>query len=88
VLQAREQAFSTSAVLHVGASDDHGEQQPSRIDEEMALATLHMFVGIIAAHPPFSVVLTDWLSILPALGWRCRPAATRTSPRSKSCITS
>jgi hypothetical protein len=28
VLQAREQAFSTGAVLHVGRRDHHGQQQP------------------------------------------------------------
>ena len=77
MLQAREQAFSTGAVLHVGSRDHHGQQQPYGIDEDVALAALDMFVGIIAVDPPFSVVLMDWLSMLPALGWRCRPAAGR-----------
>jgi hypothetical protein len=52
----------------------------------MALTAFDLFVDIKAAKPPFSVVFTDWLSRIPALGWRRFPAATRTSPRSKSCI--
>src|SRR5690349_11621800 len=35
---------------------------------------------------PLSVVFTVWLSIIPALGSRLRPWASRTSPRSLSCI--
>jgi hypothetical protein len=87
VLQAGEQTFSTGTVLPIGRRDHHGQHQPSRIDEDGALAALDLFVGIIAVDPPFSVVLTDWLSMLAALGWRGRPAATRTSPRRRSCIT-
>jgi len=34
----------------------------------MALATFDVFVGIKAPEPPFSVVFTDWLSMIPALG--------------------
>ena len=52
----------------------------------MAFAALDLFVRIKAADPPFSVVLTDWLSMIPALGWRCFPLATRTSPRNRSCM--
>jgi hypothetical protein len=86
VRQAREQAFGTGTVLHVGRGDHHGQQQPERIDENMALATLDLLVRIVAVDPPFSVVLTDWRSILPALGWRCRPMATRIAPRSMSWL--
>ena len=86
--QTRQQAFGGRAVWPVGGRDDHAKQQPSRIDEAMALATLDMFGGIIAAAPPCLVVLTDWQSMFPALGWRWRPSASRTSPRRRSCITS
>ena len=75
------------AVLHTGGRDDYGEDQSEGIDEDMPLAAFDLFVGVEAAEPPFSVVLTDWLSMTPALGWRRLPAATRTSPRSRSCMT-
>jgi len=52
----------------------------------MALAALDLFMDLKATEPPFSVVFTDCLSILAALGWRRLPAAIRTSPRSRSCI--
>jgi hypothetical protein len=88
VLQTPAHAFSPSAVWHVGGRDDHGQQQPSRIAAEMALTAIDLCVGIGAVDPPFSVVWTDGLSLLPALGWRCRPAAARTSPRRRSWSTS
>jgi hypothetical protein len=72
------------AVLHISRSDHHGEQQPEGIDEDMPLATIDMFGLIVAVDPPFSVVLTDWLSITPALGCRCFPLALRTLPRRRS----
>src|SRR5918996_5588099 len=75
------------AVLHAGGRDDDGQDQSERVDEEMPFAAFDLFVGVEAANPPFSVVLTDWLSMTPALGWRRLPAATRTSPRSRSCRT-
>jgi hypothetical protein len=40
----------------------------SRVDENVALAPLDLFVRLVPTDPPFSVVLTDWLSIIPALG--------------------
>jgi hypothetical protein len=58
----------------------------ARAAQEVALAAFDLLVGIKAAESPFSVVLTDWLSRMPALGWRRLPAAARTSPRSRSCI--
>jgi hypothetical protein len=63
---------------------DYGEHEPHDIDQKMSLATVHFLSRVVAMDPPFSVVLTDWLSIMAALGWRLRPAFTRTSPRSLS----
>jgi hypothetical protein len=74
------------AVLHAGGRDDDGQDQSERVDEDMPFAAFDLFVGVEAADPPFSVVLTDWLSMTPALDWRRLPAATRTSPRSRSCM--
>jgi hypothetical protein len=86
VLEGREHDLGTIPVLHTGGGDDGGQDQPKGIDENMPFAPFDLFVGIKATDPPFSVVLTDWLSRIPALGCRRLPAATRTSPRSKSCI--
>jgi hypothetical protein len=81
-----QQGFGPVTILHTRRGDNDGQDQPERVDEEMPLAAFDLFVDIKAAEPPFSVVFTDWLSRIPALGWRRLPAATRTSPRSKSCI--
>jgi hypothetical protein len=45
--------------LHTGRRDDHAEEPPEGIDEDMALEPLDLFPGIIATDPPFSVVLMD-----------------------------
>ena len=84
--QDLQQRLCAIAVWHTGGGDDDRQQQAERIDEEVAFAAFDLFVCIEATDPPFSVVLTDWLSMIPALGWRCLPMATRTSPRSRSCI--
>ena len=39
---------------------------------------------IIAARPPFSVVRTDWLSMMAPLGVALRPSLSRTMGRSAS----
>jgi hypothetical protein len=74
-------------VLHTGGCDHDGEEPPSRIDEHMPCAPLDLLVRIKAADPPFSVALTDWLEMTAVLDCRGSPAATRISPRSRSCIT-
>jgi hypothetical protein len=70
--------------LDAGRRDDDRQQQPEGIHEDVTLPPLDLLARVIAPDPPFSVVFTDWLSRMPALGWRCRPAAARTSPRSMS----
>jgi hypothetical protein len=55
------------AVLRAGGRDD-GQDQSERADEELPFAAFDLSVGVEAADPPFSVVLTDWLSMTPALG--------------------
>ena len=46
------------------------QEHAKRIDEEMALVAFGLLVGINAAAPSVSVVLTNWLSMIPALGCR------------------
>ena len=84
--QDLQQRLCAIAVLHAGGGDDDRQQQAERIDEDVAFAAFDLFVRVKPADPPFSVVLTDWLSMIPALGRRCLPVATRTSPRNRSCM--
>jgi hypothetical protein len=87
VPQALEHTLGPPAVWHIGSRDRDGQEEAEGIDEDMALPAFDLFMGIKAADPPFSVVLPDWLSMMPALGWRRLPSATRTSPRRRSCMT-
>jgi hypothetical protein len=74
----------TIAVLNIGRMDDGNKHQPKNIYEQMAFAAIDLLASIVAVRPPFSVVLTDWLSMMAALGCRFRPAASRASPRNSS----
>jgi hypothetical protein len=56
---------------------DHAEQQPLRVDRNLALAPPDLFGGIVAARPPFSVVFTLWLSMMAAVGLASRPSLSR-----------
>jgi hypothetical protein len=49
--------------------DQHRQDQPEGVDQQVALAAVDLLDGIVAAFgPPFLVVLTDWLSRMAALG--------------------
>ena len=63
-----EERLGPLTILHTSRRDDDREQQSEGIDEEMPLAAFDLFAGIVPPEPPFSVVLTDWLSMMPALG--------------------
>jgi hypothetical protein len=64
------------------------EEQTEDIDDDVALAPTDALAAVIAPDPLFSVVFTVWLSMIPALGSRVRPKASRRSPRRVSCIRS
>ena len=83
-----EHQFGTITFLDVRRMHHHDQQQPQRIDQDVALAAGYQLGGIEAARPPFPVVLTDWLSMIAALGVAWRPAACRTCSRNKSCACS
>jgi hypothetical protein len=65
---------------------DEPDDQPDRIDNDVTFPSENLLAGVISAKPPFSVVFTLWLSMIPALGVDSRPASRRTSSRSESCI--
>jgi hypothetical protein len=67
--------------LDIGGMHHHRHHHAHGIHQQMACASVDGFASISPARPPFSVVVTDWLSRIAALGAASRPAATRTSVR-------
>ena len=76
--------LGTVAVLNVGRVNDHTQQQTDRIDQNMPFPAFYLFARIVTTRPPFSVVFTDWLSIIAALGVGSRPACRRVCSRRMS----
>ncbi len=90
--------------LHYGeqpaTGDPSSRHQPARVasvrpdqlqgvHHDMPFASRYPFASVVTLRPPFSVVFTDWLSILEqsgmaALGVASRPAASRTRARRAS----
>ena len=56
---AVEDDVRTVPVSDIGRMDDDLQDESLRIDEEVAFAATQTFAPVIAAQPPFSVVLTD-----------------------------
>ena len=65
------------AVLNVGGMDEDEDQKSAGVGDDVPLATLDLLARVIARYPPLSVVLTDWLSMTPAVGLASRPACSR-----------
>ena len=59
LFERRKQAFAAAVVLDIGFMDLRTQDQPIRIDQQVALATFDLFAPIVAASPPFCVVFTD-----------------------------
>ena len=57
------------------------EDQAFCVDNQVAFAPFDLFPCIVSATTPFSVVLTDGLSIIAALGVASRPSSWRKSSR-------
>jgi hypothetical protein len=66
--QDSQEVHGPSAVLHTGGRDRDREQEASRVHAYRALAPVHLLVRVVPVGPPCSVVLTDWLSMIPARG--------------------
>jgi hypothetical protein len=64
------------------------EQQPHGVNYDVALASFNQLPRIEPTGPPFSVVFTDWLSMMAALGVGSRPASIRVRSRSASWMRS
>jgi hypothetical protein len=81
-----KQQFGPIPILDCRGMHHHCQQQPQRIDQDMPLATVDLLPRIVPMYPPFSVVFTDWLSTIPAVGSGSFPSATRTARRRASFI--
>ena len=83
-------------VLHIGRVDLGADQQAACIGDDMAFAPPSLRWGRLLTFlpasyplgPPLSVVLTDWLSMIPAEGLASRPAASRICNSSSKLIRS
>ena len=80
--------FGSIAVLDIRSVHDDSHNQAKRINYQMALAAGDLLARIITTRPPFSVVLTDWLSMMAALGVGSCPSDSRTLGRKVSWIRS
>jgi hypothetical protein len=72
---------ATIAILDIRRMHDCVEQQALGIYEDVALLTLDFLARIIPMRidfgPPFSALLTLWLSIIATVGLASRPARSR-----------
>jgi len=84
IFDSVKQQLGPVSVLDVRRMNHHRKHQSHRVYEKMPLATVDFLACIVSARPPFSVVFTDWLSTIPALGSSCRPARCLTSRRRTS----
>ena len=79
--QGRDQQSAAVAVLDVGRVHDGVQHQALGVDQHMALLSLDLLAGIEAVRidlrPPFSALLTLWLSMMAAVGLASRPACSR-----------
>ena len=61
--------------------DDGVDQQALRIDQDVTLLALDLLPSVVAMRvdrdPPFSALLTLWLSMIAAVGLGSRPANSR-----------
>jgi hypothetical protein len=76
-LDPAQQAPRAVGVLDVGGVDDDSQQQTGGVDRDVAFAAPDLLAGIIAARPPFSVVLTVCVSMMAAVGLASRPSRSR-----------
>ena len=79
--QRRHHQHAAVAVLDARRMDHRVQDQAQCVDQQMALLSLDLLAGIVAVRinrgPPFSVLLTLWLSMIAAVGLASRPACSR-----------
>lgn len=69
------------AILHAGRDHLDAQEEPDRVDDEVALDALDLLARVIPDRigraPPFSVAFTLWVSMMAAVGDASRPSASR-----------
>lgn len=75
---------TTITVLDIRSVYYHSQDQPESIDEDMPFAARNLLFRVVTAVPPFSAVLTLWLSRMAALAVGLRPIFWRTCSRRRS----
>ncbi len=79
--QGRQQKDAAVTILNISSGDDTVQEQALRIDEDMPLLALDLFARIeprrVDAGPPFSALLTLWLSITQPVGLASRSIFSR-----------
>ena len=75
------QKHAAIAVLDAGRMDDGVQQKALRIYQDVALLAFDLLsrikAGRVDREPPFSALLTLWLSLIAAVGLASRPASSR-----------
>ena len=71
---------ATVAILNVRGMHERMQQEAKSIYEDMALLAFDLFSGVVPVRinprPPFSALLTLWLSMMAAVGLTSRSAAS------------
>ena len=79
--QGRQQRDAAIAILDIGRRDERLQKQPLHVDENVALLSLDQLArvkaGRIDVRPPFSALLTLWLSTTHAVGLASRSSFSR-----------
>ncbi len=79
--QGGEQQDAAVAVLNIRRVDDSLQQQTFGVDQDMALLAVDPLSGIVSVRvdlaPPFSALLTLWLSMMQAVGLASRSSLSR-----------
>ena len=70
--------LGTVTILNIGRVHNYRHQKTQGIDHQMAFSPRYLLASVVTFIPPFEAVLTDWLSIIAALGQGWRPTCTRT----------
>jgi hypothetical protein len=68
----------TILILDAGDMHDQSDEMAGRVGDNVLLAANDLLPASKPRVPPPSVVLTDWLSMTPAVGLACRPASRAT----------
>src|SRR5437588_12828749 len=77
VIEVLDHKHRAVAVLHIGGVDRRANHQAECIGDDVAFAAFDLLAGVVTARPAALVVLTDWLSMIPADGLGSRLAASR-----------